>query len=98
VLSFDNTFTNKHNHPVHPFLSSSFQSVKQEHKEEMPSDDVTHNQSSSSDYLVSPDQTAFDSFYNMTVLSSPVESDDNGVLVGSVDHFADDDLMGAFSF
>lgn len=101
VLSFDNTFTNKHNHP---FLSSSFQSVvKQEHKEEMPAtDDITHNnQSSSSDYLVSPDQTALESFYNSItdLSSSPIESDNgDGIsrtLVGSAG-FADADLLFEF--
>jgi hypothetical protein len=102
VLSFDNTFTNKHDRP---FLSSSFQSVvKQEHKEEMPAaaDDITHNnQSSSSDYLVSPDQTALESFYNSmpALSSSPMASDNgnviSGILVGSAD-FADDDLLFEF--
>lgn len=90
VLSFDNSFTNKQNHP---FLSS-FQPVKQEHKEEIQNDDMTHNHSSSSDYLVSPDRTAFESFCNMAVLSSPMESD-NGDVISGVD-FADDDLLFEF--
>lgn len=72
-LSFDNTITNKQN----PFFSPS-QSVKLEHKEEKPSsDDITHNQSSSSNYLVSPDRAAFESF--ATVFS---ESDNGDVISG----------------
>jgi len=89
VLSFDNSFTNKQNHP---FLSS-YQLVKQEHKEDIiPIDDMTYNQSSSSDYLVSPDRTSFEPFCsNMAILSSPMESN-NGDVISGVD-FVDDDLL-----
>ena len=92
LLSFDNTVTNKQDNP----FFTSFQPIKQEYKEEIPThDDIARIQSSSSDYLVSPDRTAFESLGHLTVLSSTLESDNgdviSGVMMGSVDF--DDDVL-----
>ncbi|KAK7847292.1 putative wrky transcription factor 70 [Quercus suber] len=79
LLSFDNsTITNKQDSP---FFTSFQSSIKQEYKEEIPSDqnDIAHIQSSSSDYLISPDRTvAFESLGHMPVLSSTLDCD-NGM-------------------
>ncbi|KAF2306632.1 hypothetical protein GH714_019928 [Hevea brasiliensis] len=64
LLSFSNGNGHHNNHPTNrqdaPFFST-FQSIKQECKDGFPHDHnnhLTHNQSSSSDYLVSPDDHA----------------------------------------
>ena len=90
LLSFDNsTITNKEDNP---FFTSFQSSIKQEYKEEIPSDhdDIAHIQSSSSDYLVSPDRTvAFESLGHVSVLSSTLDSDNGDVISG--------DMMGSFN-
>ncbi|XP_041028777.1 WRKY DNA-binding transcription factor 70-like [Juglans microcarpa x Juglans regia] len=74
LLSFDSTITNKQDSP----FFSSFQPIKQENREDKPSsDDITHNHSFSSDFLVSPDRSAFDSLGHLTALS---ESDNGDVM------------------
>ncbi|KAG2691148.1 hypothetical protein I3760_09G223100 [Carya illinoinensis] len=100
LLTFDNTISNKQDTS---FLISSFPSIKQELKEEKPamsSDDIiAHNpiQSSSSDYLLSPDRTpALDPFGHMSVLSESDNGDViSGVIVPPVDF--DDDVF-SFNF
>ncbi|KAG6640326.1 hypothetical protein I3843_10G157300 [Carya illinoinensis] len=94
LLSFDSTVTNIHDSP----FFSTVQPIKQEHREDKPrnDDDITYNHSFSSDFLVSPDRTAFDSLGDITALS---ESDNGDVMsrfmVEPVD-FDDDVLLYEF--
>ncbi|KAK6279656.1 hypothetical protein POUND7_019923 [Theobroma cacao] len=85
LLSFANT--NKQDNS----MFSAFPPVKQESKEDMPSD-ITYNLSTSSpDYLLSPDHlTTFESSAQMTVLSAADHAD---VISGVVDSVDLDDLL-----
>ncbi|KAK9290778.1 hypothetical protein L1049_008956 [Liquidambar formosana] len=97
LLSFDANIPEKQDYT---FFTSSFPLIKQEYKEDIPSDDMTHhqNQSSSSDYLLSPDLTTFDSSGPMTGLSSTLGSDHGDVISGmnsctASTHSLDMDIM-----
>ncbi|XVF65954.1 hypothetical protein PTKIN_Ptkin09bG0292400 [Pterospermum kingtungense] len=82
LLSFannnnNNNLTNKHDDDI-PFFNS-FQSVKQESNEENMPSDITYNPSSSSEYLLSPELTTFDSSVlsaDHDVISGVMELDD----------------------
>ncbi|XP_058002451.1 probable WRKY transcription factor 70 isoform X2 [Hevea brasiliensis] len=106
LLSFGN---GRHHHLTNkqdtPFFSS-FQSVKQENNNELPNDHdhhLTHNQSSSSDYLLSPedhlstlDPADVISGVNSSCTTSTTthRSLDLDMIVTSVDnHFDDDDVL-----
>ncbi|XP_022722727.1 probable WRKY transcription factor 70 [Durio zibethinus] len=84
LLSFANNLTSKHDNPF--FLS--FPSVKQESKEDHTTSDITYNRSLSSEYLMSPELTLFESSVQMEVLSS-----DHDVISGVVNSVDLDDLL-----
>lgn len=95
LLSFTtNNLTNKQDSP----FFTSFQPIKQEYSKDdnIPSD-LTHNQSSSSDYLLSHDLSTFDhadviSGVNSSCTTTSTHSLDIDMMVGSVD-FNDDVLL-----
>ncbi|GAV70385.1 WRKY domain-containing protein [Cephalotus follicularis] len=96
LLRFDTNITNKQYHDDFVFQSSS---PKEEHKDVViiPSDDMIHDQSASSDYIISPDSTNFDhvtllSYDHGDVISGQTTSThsfDMGVIVESDDFVHD---------
>ncbi|XP_022760940.1 probable WRKY transcription factor 70 [Durio zibethinus] len=86
MISFANSnLTNKQENSFFP----SFPSVKQESKEDHLPSDITYNPSSSSEYLLSPELTTFDSSAQMTVLSA----DQADLISGVVDSVDLEDLL-----